>query len=66
MGKSPNLAAAAAVLAALDLTIGISRRATVHASLGQQFAQLEIKLSLPDAYRTPAQARRDMTIAQTA
>lgn len=35
------LAAVAAVLAALDLTIGISRRATVHASLGQQFTQLE-------------------------
>ena len=35
------LAAAAAVLAALDLTIGTTRRATVHAGLAQQFAQLE-------------------------
>jgi hypothetical protein len=36
-----SLAATAAVLAALDLTFGMSRRATAHASLAQQFAQLE-------------------------
>ena len=36
-----SLAAAAAVLAALDLTFGVTRRATVHAGLAQQFAQLE-------------------------
>ena len=35
------LAATAAALAALDLTIGTTRRATVHAGLAQQFAQLE-------------------------
>ena len=39
MGAS--FAATAAVLAALDLTFGMSRRATTHASLAQQFAQLE-------------------------
>ena len=36
-----SFAATAAVLAALDLTFGMSRRATTHASLAQQFAQLE-------------------------
>ena len=36
-----SLAAAAAVLAALDLAFGVTRRATKHASLAQQFAQLE-------------------------
>lgn len=36
-----GLAALAAVLAALDLAFGVSRRATKHASLAQQFAQLE-------------------------
>ena len=36
-----GFAAAAAVLAALDLAFGVSRRATVHVSLAQQFAQLE-------------------------
>ena len=44
-GKAPTLgallAAVAAVLAALDLTFGMPRRATAHASLAQQFAQLE-------------------------
>ena len=43
------LAAAAAVLAALDLTIGTTRRATVHASLAQQFAQLEREI-VPHEY----------------
>ena len=45
MGNYPllgsGLAAPAALLAAPDLTIGLSRRATAHVSLGQQFAQLE-------------------------
>ena len=35
------LTAAVALLAALDLTIGTTRRATLHAGLAQQFAQLE-------------------------
>ena len=36
-----GLAAFAALLAALDLVVGTSRRATLHAGLAQQFAQLE-------------------------
>lgn len=40
-GWGAGLAATAAVLAALDLAFGVSRRATAHASLAQQFAQLE-------------------------
>ena len=36
-----GLAAFAALLAALDLVIGTSRRATLHSGLAQQFAQLE-------------------------
>lgn len=40
-GWGAGLAATAAVLAALDLAFGVSRRATMHASLAQQFAQLE-------------------------
>ena len=36
-----GFAAFAAVLAAVDLSFGLSRRATVHAGLAQQFAQLE-------------------------
>lgn len=40
-GWGAGLAATAAVLAALDLAFGVSRRATTHASLAQQFAQLE-------------------------
>ena len=40
-GWGAGLAAAAALLAALDLAFGVSRRATKHASLAQQFAQLE-------------------------
>ena len=36
-----GLAATAAILAALDLTFGVTRRATRHAALAQQFAQLE-------------------------
>lgn len=46
-----GMAAIAAVLAALDLVVGTPRKATVHASLAQQFAELE-RAMVPWEHRT--------------
>lgn len=52
-----GLAASAALLAAIDLVVGTSRRATAHVSLAQRFAQLE---------REMVPFERDRTIGESA